>query len=89
MHFTRHARDRMSDRVIPEGVVDMIVDFGERHAARDGAEKIALTKASMKQIRQYFGPTISDAMSQYRKAYVVLADGGVVTAAFAPQPIFR
>lgn len=81
--FTHHARDRMVQRSIPPGIVDWMLEYGESRPCRDGAVSYQLSKDSLKCLRRYLGRGIADAAAAYRQAYVVVADGAVLTAAFA------
>lgn len=84
-----HARQRMQQRNIPSGIVDMIMDFGSSRDGGDGTRKHGLTKESLREIRRSYGRDIANAMNRYRRVYVVAAGGGkIITAAFANQPLF-
>lgn len=86
--MTRHARQRTQQRGIPNGIVDLIIDFGRSCAAGDGARRYALGKDGLRAIRRSFGPRFADAADRYRNAYVVVAGDKIITAAFANHPIF-
>jgi hypothetical protein len=85
-HFTKHAQERSTSRSIPLGVSQLIVDYGEPAAARNGAQKYGLTKCSLRELRRDYGRDIADTLQRFRNAYVVVCDGIIVTSAFAKKP---
>tara|TARA_R110002051_G_scaffold237873_1_gene298699 strand:- start:20006 stop:20290 length:285 start_codon:yes stop_codon:yes gene_type:complete len=87
--LTTHAGQRAAERAVPIAVVKMILEYGESQNAHDGARKYALSKASLRNLRQDFGATFSNSMSKFRKAYVVSSNGAVITVAFAHHPLFH
>ena len=87
--MTKHAAQRASQRLIPEGVIDIILDFGESLRARDDARKYALSTASMRSIRSMFGRELSKAFQRYQTAYVVVVDEKIVTVAYARSPLIH
>lgn len=87
--LTRHACDRSTARNIPPGIIDLILEFGESRAARDGGRKHALSKRSMREVKHFYGRAFASALSSYRSAYVVVVRGRIVTAAFANSPLFH
>jgi len=88
-HLTKHALDRSTARSIPLGVIDLIVAYGESCPARDGGRKYGLSKDSIREIKHDFGREIAKTLQPYRKAYVVMCEGWVVTVAYARQPHFH
>ncbi len=86
--FTRHARERTTARAIPPLIVEIIIEFGDSWEAGDGARKYALSKEGMRRLRRYAGQAVADEANRFRSrnAYVVAAQGRVVTAAFSPTP---
>ena len=86
--LTRHARDRITARSVPAGVIDIILAYGESCPGRDGARKYALSGDSLHQIRRVFGREITKAFGRYRTAYVVEAEGRIITVAYGRQPLF-
>lgn len=86
--ITRHARQRTQQRGIPNGIIDLIIDFGRSCDAGDGACRYALAKDSLRAIRRSYGSQFADAASRYRCAYVVMVGNKIITAAFSNQPIF-
>jgi hypothetical protein len=89
MASTTHALERMQQRQIPMGIVDLITTFGESINAGDGARKYALANKSLKKIRRVYGHGIAKAMHSFRLVYVVEADGKIITTAFSKRPLFN
>lgn len=87
--LTKHARQRMDQRSIPDGVAELILSYGFSRDAGDGARKYAFAKESFQEIKRYYGRGVSAAMQRYKLAYVVESHGRVITAAFSNSPIFN
>ncbi len=85
--FTAHARDRMMSRSIPEGIVGIILEYGEPACTIDGAERLALTKRGLKEYRKRYGVALAKALEPFRRAYVVVDGSAVITAAFSKSPM--
>jgi hypothetical protein len=86
---TRHAKERIQQRQIPLGIVELITTFGESIQAKDGARKYGLANQSLKKIRSLYGHGVAKALNQFRSVYVVEADGRVITTAYAKHPLFN
>jgi hypothetical protein len=82
--FTRHARDRSTARNFPPMVAQIIMEYGEAIQVGDGVQSFGLTSRSMRQIKAYAGPHLAAEIDRYRSrnAYIVVANGKVVTVAF-------
>lgn len=87
--LTTHASQRAAERAVPISVVEMILEYGESQNARDGARKYALSKASLRKLRQDFGASVSSSLNRFRKTYVVSSNNAVITVAFARRPLFH
>lgn len=87
--LTNHASQRAAERAVPISVVELILDYGESKKARDGARKYALSKASLRDLRQDFGASVSNSLSKFRRTYIVSLDDAVITVAFARRPLFH
>ena len=85
--LTRHGRDRSTSRNIPHGVIEFIIDYGESVKARDGGRKYALSKKSLARLKRDYGRPVGNALSQYRKAFVLMCEGRVVTVAWSDRPL--
>lgn len=89
LQLTRHARHRAEQRAIPHSVIGLIVEYGESQDVGDGAQKYALSKTGMRHLRRDLGPEVPKNLERYRKAYVVAAEGSIVTVAFARRRLFH
>ena len=77
--LTRHARQRMKDRSIPQSIIDGLVEFGERRPAGDGSEIFYFSKRAWRHFAAYLG-TEARHFEKYRSAYAVIAvDDFVIT----------
>jgi transposase-like protein len=75
--LTRHARQRMKDRSIPQSIIDGLVDFGERRPAGDGSEVYYFSKRAWRHFAAYLG-TEARHFEKYRSAYAVIAEDDYV-----------
>ncbi|SFQ05150.1 hypothetical protein [Tranquillimonas alkanivorans] len=89
LQLTQHARHRAAQRAVPQPVIGLILEYGESRHAGQGAQKFALSKASLRDLRRDLGARIPGNIDRYRSAYVVAAEGKVVTVAFASRPLFH
>lgn len=87
--LTIHARQRAAERAISISVVKMILEYGESRKARDGARKYALSKTSLRKLREDFGVNVSSSLNKFRKAYVVSSNDRIITVAFSQRPLFH
>jgi hypothetical protein len=85
--YTKHARDRITARNIPPGIVNLILDYGEPVKARDDAIKFALGKKSMRNLKHEYGRSIVKALAGFRNVYVVMRNGRLVTVARSKTPL--
>lgn len=77
--LSRHARQRMKDRSIPQSIVEALLDFGERMSGGTGTEICFFTKKSWRRFATYLGLEARH-FERYRSVYVVVAnDGEVIT----------
>lgn len=80
--ITRHAQVRMQQRSIPQIIIDLLVDFGDRHAAGSGAESCFFSKRSWRRVIRHAGSAARH-LERWRNVYIILSeDGAVVTAAW-------
>lgn len=89
LQLTRHARHRAEQRAIPQPVIGLIMEYGECRDAGGGSKKFALSKSGMRELRRDLGPAAPKNLKRYRKAYVVAAEGNVITVAFTQRPLFH
>ena len=87
IQLTKHAVERSTGRSVPQGVIELILQYGRPVKARDNAEKYSLTKESFKELKQYFGRELSKSMVSYRNVYVVLVGEMVITVARSNSPL--
>ena len=79
--LTQHASCRAQQRSIPQAVIDLLLDFGEATNAGFGAERYTFSKRSWRAVAAYLGPGAKH-YERYRSAYIVIASGCVITAAW-------
>lgn len=86
--YTKHARERSSTRLIPQMIIEIIMEFGKSYDSGNGTRKYVLDKVAMRHLRKLAGRSIADAISPYRNrnVYVVATGSRIVTAAFASRP---
>lgn len=87
--FTRHAWHRAAERSVPTSLISLLLDYGESRDAGEGARKFAFSKTSLRHLKRDLGPSAIENLDRYRKAYVVAAEGHVITVAFARRPLFH
>ncbi|WP_421904478.1 hypothetical protein [Mameliella sp.] len=87
--FTHHARERIAQRGLSPHEVQLIRDYGESRRASDGARKFALSRRSIRELREDFSTLSRRRLDLLRRAYVVATDDVIVTAAFANRPLFN
>ena len=89
--LSHHAHNRSTERQIPPGIAEMIIDYGASRNAGDGARKFALSRDSMAALRRDFGRQIAKGLEPYRQrgAYVVAEAEKIITVAFAGKPLFH
>jgi len=79
--LTHHAACRAQQRAIPLHVLDLLLDYGDRTPAGDGAEIVRLTGRAWQQLKRDLPlATIHQHGRKLQSAYaVVAADGAVIT----------
>lgn len=89
--LSHHAHNRSTERKIPAGIAEMIIEYGASRDAGDGARKFGLSGDSMLALRRDFGRELVKVVEPYRQrgAYVVAEAEKVITVAFAGKPVFR
>lgn len=79
--YSNHARLRIQQRSIPEGIIDLLIDFGECYPAGSNAERYYFTKSSWRKAAEYLGKKDSASLERYARTYAILSgDGCVITA---------
>ncbi len=82
--LTRHARERMDERGVPEEVVEMLLACGRSRPAKNGARRIEfgpMTRAML--LRRRSPEAVSRIMARYEKVYLIVQDDCIVTVAIA------
>jgi hypothetical protein len=87
IRLTRHASYRIRNRAIPRLMLDWLLDYGDRVHDHRGAEVLYFGKAAIRRLERAAGKQIVDRIGHYRNAYLVLADGLVVTSGYRTKPI--
>jgi len=80
--LTLHAATRRCQRSIPQAIIDLLIDFGEASAAGSGVLRHSFSKRTWRAAAAYLGPAAKH-YERYRSAYVIVAGGLVITAAWA------
>ena len=78
MNTTKHAASRSQQRGIPPIIIDLLLQFGARQHAGDGAEICYFDRRARKHLHSYAGGLISR-LSEALDAYAVVAGDKVVT----------
>lgn len=82
--MSRHAATRSVQRSIPEAGVELLLRFGTRRRAKDGAWSVSFTEKDWKNLKRFFGSWMPNKAGQLRKVYAVLDDHDhIITAAYA------
>jgi hypothetical protein len=75
--MSRHAGVRKQQRVIPQSIVDALLDFGMRRPAGTGIEKCYFDKRAWRHYAAYLGHEARH-FERYRSVYVIVAETGSV-----------
>ena len=91
MEISFHAKERSVSRDIPEGIVGIILEYGEtkRRVDRkdDPADRIALTKKSIKEYRKRYGDDFAKSLEAFLDVYIVVEDDKITTVARSKSSI--
>ena len=77
--YTAHAKVRMQQRAIPQSIVNLLLDYGERAPAGRGGEIFYFGRRGHQRVCRSKGKAISRRLEGHWRDYVVVADGQVVT----------
>lgn len=81
IEMTKHAESRSQQRSIPPIALDLLLQFGRRERAGDGACRVYLDKTARKRLQAYAGPLVS-ALDTHLNIYAIVAnDERVITVA--------
>lgn len=78
MEHTQHSQIRAQQRGIPPLIIDLLMQFGAREPAGDGAEAIYFDKRAKKQLQTYSGGLMSK-LSNELDVYAIVSGNKVVT----------
>jgi hypothetical protein len=77
---TNHARIRMQQRGIPDGAVDLLLDYGRETRAGKGRRIVSFDKRSRRRMFRDLGQAALRLIARYRDAYAVVGtDDAIVT----------
>jgi hypothetical protein len=77
MTISRHARERMRQRGVPDRVVEWVLEYG-RPVRHRGADVFAFDHRSRRALRREIGAPLYERVKNRLGAYVVVADDGTV-----------
>lgn len=81
--LTDHAAQRADQRSIPEAARWLLMEFGTRRRAGNGAESYFFDKRSWREVERFFGPWPLKRMDQLKRTYMIVGDSGeVITVAY-------
>ena len=87
IRLTSHASHRVRNRAIPRLMLDWLLDYGDRVHDHHGAEICYFGRPAIRRIERIAGKQVVDRIGRYRRAYLVLAEGVIVTAGYRTKPI--
>jgi len=77
---THHARIRMQQRGIPDGAVDLLLDYGREKRAGKGRRLVSFDKRSRRRMARELGLAALRRIERYLDAYAVVGrDDTIVT----------
>lgn len=88
MEHTQHSQIRAQQRGVPPLIIDLLMQFGAREPAGNGAETIYFDKRAKKQLQTYSGGLMSK-LSGELDVYAIVANNKVVTVGPRYQRINR
>ena len=80
LDFGTHLEEQMQRGVIPHGIVELIIGFGELEH-RCGVEHYSVTKSTIKRIRRYLGRNSSCILDFYTSHYAITIKNRIITVA--------
>jgi hypothetical protein len=73
MQLTKHAQTRSQQRVIPQMLIDLLLEFGSSERSGTGVSKVFFDKASRRKVKAYAGP-LARLLDDHLDVYAVVAD---------------
>ncbi len=81
--LSQHAAERAHERSIPEVARWLLLEFGTRCRAGNGAESYSFDKKAWREVERFFGTWPLKKMYQLKRTYMVVSDNGAaVTIAY-------
>jgi hypothetical protein len=78
--LTDHARIRMQQRGIPDGAIDLLLDYGRETRAGKGRRIVSFDKRSRRRMARELGEAVLRWAERYGDAYAVVGtDDAIVT----------
>ena len=74
MEHTQHSRLRAQQRGIPPLIIDLLIQFGAREPAGEGAEAIYFDKRARKQLQMYSGGLMGKLRDELNVYAIVIGD---------------
>jgi len=81
MFFTKHANKQAQRRCIPIEAIELLLDYARIEPAGHGAERYHFDRRTWSQAAKALGPELRR-REKFRNAYIIMADGRLVTAAW-------
>jgi len=83
---SKHASHRCKNRSVPDGILELLEDFGMRKR-RAGADVLYFDNKSKKRIKRHYGSSLLG-RDNWQNLYAVIADdGGLITVGFRTRRI--
>ena len=76
--MTIHSEVRMQQRGIPELIVDLLINYGERKRAKKKCEVLFFNHSALKKLKKYLGKEFYSRIEQFKGAYLIQASNGEV-----------
>lgn len=76
---TKHARTQKQRRVVPNLIVDWLLDYGAREYGHHGGIVYYFDKRAKRQVERAAGRVIVSKLESFLNSYLVVAGGVVVT----------
>jgi hypothetical protein len=80
--MTDHACQRSAQRNVPDGVLEILLQYGDERPTAGGARRVEFGKAAKARIRKAFGPCLAEAILRTDKLYAIMKNGRILTVAF-------
>lgn len=88
MIMTKHAAVRQQQRVIPQLMVDLLLDFGSSEPSGNGTFLFFFDKPAKRRLESYAGPLAKN-FQEYLDVYAIVADKTIITTGHRYNRIHR